>query len=313
LKNSIGWSGLLLAILFASGCGTLPDARPFADATATWSASVKASGLALSDSMRDAGSVEPKDKKSYEQKIEDFENAWQVRVTAAQGVVEYSNAIADLISAGKDSAETVKRASDALTGLAAAVNIPLAAPAVGVAGDLARFILARIDIVRASRQLEEAVSQAQPAVERIADNIVSEANKQLKPILTSAYENMISGIKSQYEGDHNAAAVFNKKQTELRTAALNDPTKVPLLQEFEKVQVTALTRLKERDQKIDQAATAYKTRLQLLNSLSSTTSAWAAAHRDLAAAIRNKRKVSVGELQETISDLKALIKKVREL
>src|SRR3989344_3181834 len=129
LKNlSVSGTAFLLAILVA-GCGTLPDGKPFADATGTWSASVKTSGQALSDSLRDAGSVEPKDKDSYEKNVKAFEEAWSVRVKAAQGVVAYSSAIADLIAASKEGGETVKKAGDALSGLAAAVNIPLAAPA----------------------------------------------------------------------------------------------------------------------------------------------------------------------------------------
>ena len=313
MKNlSVSVTAFLLAILVA-GCGTLPDGKPFADATGTWSASVKTSGQAISDSLSDAGSVEPKDKNLYEKNVKDFERAWSVRVKAAQGVVTYSNAIADLIAASKESGETVKKAGDALSGLAEAVNIPLAAPVVGVAGDLARFVLNRIATVRASKQLEEAVVQAQPAVDRIAEHLVSEADGQLKPILKAAYDNIKSSIKSQYEADDNFAAAFVKKQTELRTAALRDPTKVAQLQEFDKVQVTASARLKERDQKIDQAAAAYKARLQLVNALSTATVAWAAAHRDLASAIKEKRKVNAAELQETITDLKELIKKVRAL
>lgn len=313
MKNlSISVPVFLLAILVA-GCGALPDGKPYADATGAWAASVKTSGKALSDSLRDVGSVEPVDKNLYEKNVKNFEDAWRGRVNAAQGVVAYSYAIVDLIASSKESGETVKKAGDALSGLATAVNIPLAAPAVDMAGDLARFVLDRIAIIRASKQLEEAVAQAQPAVDRIAGQLVIEADGQLKPILKAAYENMISSIQSQYEGDDDFSAAFRKKQTELRASTLRDLGKVAQLQEFDKVQVTVTARLKERDQKIDQAAAAYKARLQLVNALSTATIAWAAAHRDLASAIKERRKVNTGELQETIADLRELIKKVRAL
>lgn len=313
MKNlSVSVTVFLLTILVA-GCGTLPDGKPFADATGTWAASVKTSGRALSDSLRDAGSVELKDKKLYEENVKAFEKAWSVRVNAAQGVVAYSYAIVDLIAASKESSETIKKAGDALSGLAAAVNIPLAAPVVGVAGDLARFVLDRIAIVRASKRLEEALAQAQPAVDRITEHLVIEADEQLKPTLKNAYDNMISSIKSQYDADNDFAEQFSKKQTELRTAMLSDPTKIAQLQEFDKVQMTVSARLKERDQKIDQASAAYKARLQMVNALSTATVAWASAHHDLASAIKEKRKVNTAELQETITDLRELIKKVRAL
>ena len=76
---------------------------------------------------------------------------------------------------------------------------------------------------------------------------------------------------------------------------------------------TVSAKLKERDQKLEQAAAAYRARLQLINALSTSTAAWATAHRDLASAIREKRRVNAVELQETVSDLRELVKKVRAL
>ena len=309
----IASAGLSLLLVIISGCGSLPDGKPFADATGTWSASVRTAGQTISDSLKDAGNVDLQDKDKYELQVKAFEKAWAVRVNAAQAVVTYSYAIVDLIAASKEAGETVKKVSDALTNLAGSLNIPLANAPVGVAGDLARFVLDRIAIVRASKELEEAMSAAQPVVNRIADQLILEADAQLKPTLKDVYDNVISGIKSQYEDDDNFAKAFSRKRAGMRAEALKDVSKVSQLQELDKVQAAVTLRLKERDHKIDQAADAYKSRLQLINALSTATRAWAAAHRDLASAVREKRKVNVAELQETISELKDLIKKVRAI
>ena len=312
MKN-FGLLSAILLVLLVAGCGTLPDARPFADATSALSVSVKASGSAIADSLREAGSVTPSDKAVYEKHILRFEDAWSARAKAAQGAAAYSNATADLIAAGKEGGETVKRVGDSLGSLAAVSGISLAAPAVGVAGDIARFLVDRIAIVRASQTLEEAVAQAQPAIDRIAEHLASEADRQLKPILKEAYDNTITGIKSQYDADDNVATLFREKQTALRIETLKDSKNVSQLQEFDKVSEAVFARLRERDLKIDQAAAAYKIRLQLINAMSTATVAWAAAHRDLAIAIKEKRKVSTAELAETVIDLKDLIRKVRAL
>lgn len=311
-----------LSIFFFSmvlfGCGTLPDAKPFAEATGVWSATVKTSGQAVSDSLREAGSMALEDKDAYEKNAVNFEAAWAQRVKAAQEVVIYSNAIADLIAASKQSGETVKKVGDALQGLASVVKIPLAEPAVGVAGDLARFLMDRISIVRASKQLEESLAEAQPAVDRITDQLAIETSKQLIPLINETYKNSVSSIKAGYRDDDLFARNFQKKQLEVRSAALADPgkldpAKLAQLQDIDKIQSAVLARLKERDQKIDVAATAYKSRLQLVNALSTATHAWASAHRDLAAAVKEKRKVNATELQDTVADIKELIKKVRAL
>ena len=76
---------------------------------------------------------------------------------------------------------------------------------------------------------------------------------------------------------------------------------------------TVAARLQERDRRLDQAAAAYKARLQLVAALSTTTLAWAQAHRDLADAVLQKRRVDVAELLRTVGELQALSKKVSEL
>jgi hypothetical protein len=299
-----------LLITLLSGCGTLPDAKPFADATSALSAATKASGQAVSDSLRDAGGGMPSDEsKKYEARLQD---AWADRVNATQGAVSYAEAITGLIAAGNEGGETAKKVGDSLSALAAAANITIAAP-VAAASEIGQFLAKRIAIVRASQTLEDAVTQAQPAIDRIAEQLSKDTTGNLKPILLESYKNTVSGIKSGYEDDDNFARQLNKKRIKFREAALADQRKVPDLIELEHMQETVTPRLEERDRKIEQASAAYKARLQLVNALSSAITTWAAAHRDLAKAIKEKRKVTVAELQESLNDLKELIKKVEAL
>lgn len=303
----------LVSLLALAGCGTLPDAKPFADASATLAVAVKSSGQAIADSLRDAGSVTPSDQATYDELVKKFESAWAERVKAVQGVAAYSEAIADVIAAGKEGEETAKKVGNSLEVLASAVGVPLAQPAAGVVSEAAQFLLKQINVVRASKKLEDTLAQAQPAVERIAEHLAGETQEQLKPMLRLAYGNLVSGIKSQYDDDASFAQSFARKRTELRQKALADPKLVAQLQDFDRVQAAALSSLRERDQKIDQAASAYRARQQLLTALSDATTTWALAHRDLAAAVRDKRKVSVTELAETVAELRDLVRKVRAL
>lgn len=306
-------AALGLAAMLA-GCGTLPDGRPFADASSALSASVKASGQAVSDSLRDAGGVMPADEAaSYAQLASDLDKVWAERIKATQAAADYSQAIADLIAAGNAGAETTKKVGDSLGALATASGIPVAAPLAGVGGDLARFLVERIWIVRASQKLEDAVDLAQPAVDRIAEHLADESVSKLKPILEKAYRNAVSAINGSYGTDADFDMQLLKRRKGLLEEVLKDAKKEPALRELDRTREIVAPRLKERDQKVEQVSTAYKTRLQLVNALANSATAWAAAHRDLASAIREKRKVTVTELQETVTELKDLIKKVRAL
>jgi hypothetical protein len=314
--NNICSRNLAAAALAAAlvGCGTLPDGRPFAEASSALSASVKTSGQAVSASIRDTAGVLPAaESKQYGAWADSLDSVWAERVKATEGAVAYSEAIAGLIAAGQAGTETAKQVGDDLGALATAAGIPIAAPVAGVAGDIARFLIERIAIVRASDKLEDALEKAQPAVNRIAEHLADEAANRLRPILIAAYKNSVSGIKQSYDADSSFVQELDQRRDRMREAAMADSKKVPELLEFDRLKESASARLKERDQKLERVSAAYGARLQLINALASSASAWATAHRDLAAAIRERRKVTVTELRESVNELRDLIKKVRDL
>jgi hypothetical protein len=306
-------AALALAAALA-GCGTLPDGRPFADASSALSSSVRASGQAVSDSLRDAGSLmRPSEARDYEELAQSLDAAWAERIKATQGAVAYSQAIAELIAAGNSGAQTARQVGDNLEALAAAAGISMAAPVVGVAGNAASFLFERIALIRASHKLEDAVLLAQPAVDQIAAHLAFETTAKLKPILKAGYKNSISAIKDGYSAEDDFAKNLDARRDNLLQTLLKNPENESELVVLERLRAHVSPQLQERDQKIEQVLKAYKIRLALVNTLAGSAPIWAAAHRDLAWAIQEKRKVSVIELQETVGELKELIKQVRTL
>lgn len=306
-------AALALAAVLA-GCGTLPDGRPFADASSALSTSVRTSGQAVSDSLRDAGSLmRPSEAREYEALAKNLDSAWAERIKATQGAVAYSQAIADLIAAGHNGAQTARQVGDRLETLAAVAGIPVAAPVFGVASNIAGFLFERIALVRASQKLEDAVLLAQPAVDQIAAHLAFETTSKLKPILAAGYKNSVSAIKDSYSVEDGFAQSLDAKRVNALQTLLDHPERESELVTLERLRAHVSPQLQERDQKIEQASKAYRTRLALVNSLASAVPVWAAAHRDLAQAIQEKRKVSVTELQDTLGELKELIKQVRAL
>lgn len=302
------------ACLLLGGCGTLPDGRPFADASNAMTLAVSASGNAVSDSLRDVTLLVPAaEAQPYLDSADKLEKAWAVRIQAAEGAAAYSQAIAELIAAGNSGAATANQLGDGLEKLAATAGISLAAPAVGVAGDVARFLITQIAIVRASKTLEIAVHQAQPAVDRIAWHLASDAMRSMKTILRATLDNAQSAINHAYDDDNNYFPALKSKRDAIRTAAVTDPRKISELMTLEHLLDTVGSRLKSRDLKLEKAATDFKARAAVLSALNDSTIAWALAHRDLAAAIKEKRKVTVAELQRTVGELRDLVKKVRAL
>jgi len=306
------WKWVLLA-LTVGGCGALPDAKPFAEASHTLAMSVASAGQAVADSLGEAGALTESDDAAYKARADKFRAAWGERVAASRAVAVYSESISDLISAGQEGGETVKKVGDALSGLAGALNIPLAAPAVGVAGDVARFLADRIATVRASDRLETALAKAQPAVDRLAERIATETDQPLRSVLDNTYKTQRGQITDKYDAQQNQLQPFEMKRSELASQALANTDVLPVLLQQDQALASLRSRLAERDRLLAEASMAYKARLQLLNALSAATITWAQSHRDLAVAVKQKRKVTVVELQATISELKSLSKKVSEL
>lgn len=309
----LSWFTWLPAMALLAGCGTLPDAKPFADATGSLAASVRASGSAEIESIDTTGSVVPENAARYTQTSKDFQAAWQSRIATAQACVTYADSIAGLISAGNDGAETVNKVADSLSSLAGAVGISAVTPAFEVAKEFAAFVGKQVAIVRASAQLETAMSQVQPAVDKLATLLAADADGQLKPLLRDMYGNLAGGIKSAYELEDNFHTELQKKRPAALKEVLGDPSKIGRAKELDNAEALVSARLLERDKRLQEAKAAYQARLQLINAMTDATAAWAQAHRDLAAAVRDKREVSVAELESTITELKDLIKKVRNL
>lgn len=306
------WSWLLLAAA-VTGCGTLPDARPFAEASQTLATAAASAGQSVVDSLGEAGALADGEDAAYKARADRFRAAWAERLVATRAVASYADAIADLIAAGQEGGETVKKVGDSLSSLAGALNIPLASPAVGVAGDVARFLADRIALVRASDRLDTALAQAQPAVERLAERIAAESDQQLRAVLADSYKNQRTAINDQFGSEEDQLQQLSRRRLDLLRESLGSSAALPALLQQDQALANLRSRLAERDRRIAAASAAYRARLQLLTALSAATVSWAQAHRDLAVAVKQKRKVSVAELQTTITELKALAKKVSDL
>lgn len=301
-----------LPLLLLLGCGTLPDARPFAEATSAFASGVKTAGTAISDTIEVAreGAPNPGD---YEQLKERFSQAWSVRVTTANAAVVYANAIAEVTVAGSSGSETAGNVADALKDLATAAGASVGAPAVGVSVEIVQLIYKQIALVKSSDALDQALTKAQPAIDWVAKRIGQESEKQLLTILNESYKIARRDIRRPYDEDENFALWVRKQVTVKRAETQSDPKLLPQLQELDRVEAMLAGKIQERDQRLNEAANAYKIRRRLLIELSEAADSWAQAHRDLAASIKVNRQVNVSALLQSVSDVRALIKKVEDL
>jgi hypothetical protein len=148
------WVALTILL---GGCGSIPDLKPFADATADIQTGVTSLGV-------DYGASIPGDSKCGPSTCRDrFAQEWKPRVEVVAAIANYSDSLAQIADAGKSSAETAGRVMTSVGGLLDAVKVPLAAPAAKI---VERFISEGIKY-KALKSLDEAVDAAHPLIAEV--------------------------------------------------------------------------------------------------------------------------------------------------
>ncbi|MCB1860052.1 MAG: hypothetical protein KDI63_17410 [Gammaproteobacteria bacterium] len=151
----------LLLVLFLAGC-TLPNLKPFADATAELHAAVVETDSAVRLTLTEAGA---------ESEAERLGQELALRIAALSAVVNYSDSLAQIAAAGKSGSESAGNLSDALNGFLGALSAPTL-PSNYIA--LAKSLYGLVAEVRAARSFSRAVETADPAIQGMAQVLIAD-------------------------------------------------------------------------------------------------------------------------------------------
>lgn len=297
------FAGVICAGLLV-GC-QLPNVGPFVDATGQLKGAVASSGTAVELELRLMGA---------DALAKDLKTNWAARDKAMTALLAYAESLDAIVAAGKSGAESAGKIADSLKGLAGAagVAIPGSPEMLAVATDTAKFLYAQIANVRAAKQLSKALTEAQPAVEKIAelmrkdlmdlDKIVQGANQI---ILTAASAEMsASGLQDQRKSLHGEM----RKERDLTKSADREA-----LAQLSQLLSNVDTRYAVYEAKLAASAERLRASRQLINAADSALDSWTVGHAQLAVAARNKTTVSTKELLDAAVELRDLVKRIREL
>ena len=297
---------LVLLLVLATGCAALPDVSPFATASRQLAGAVKASGTAISEDLHATPELEASAKK--------FDDAWAVRNELMRAVVAYSDSLVGIVKASGDSREAARSLADKVGALAQAVGViqPGAGPAVSVASDAAAFVWAQIALARGAASLEAALKEAQPAIERLT--IIKSDSKDLVIVVRG----LAQAQRTALVGTYNEALGFQKdvaaRRSKLRAkfGTLTD-AEAAELKRTDEFMVSPNAEAQKYDELKTKIDTREKANLQLIAATRDAIEQWAAAHREVALALENRRPVSTESLTEAAVELRDLVKRTREL
>lgn len=304
-------------VLLLSGCANLPDAQPFTDATINLRSAVASSGAAV------VGELERTELQGVKEQAKKLEAAWTERNKLLTGLVEYANSIQAIVDSGKSGAESATALAASVGKLAQVANI--VQPGAGEAGALitetAAFVYARIAEARAAASLEKALTEVQPAVERITltmagqmqalDDLVRAACKAQRDELRIANQAKL-GYRNSLLAAHER--LLNQLRADLDAG--KKPSELSQTEELRRLdELLAATDSWSGPLQDQLNAIGERERLsrQLITETRSAFADWGAAHARMLTAIRTKRIPSAIELVQAAERIRELVERFKRL
>ena len=299
------------------GCASLPDVQPFTEATVGLRSAVSASGSAV------VGELQRVDIAGVDRSAAALETAWEERNKLFTGLVEYGHSLREIVAAGKSGAASALAVADSVQNLAATAGFaaPGGGAAAGAVTDAAEFIYERIAIARAAGDLEEALAEVQPAIERIAEEIAKDMG-DLDDLIRVASRAQQNAVQESFQREIAMREVLLGKREEILAdlqLALEQgrsPTALPKTQELEAVD-ELLASVSEASEPMESklAGIAERERLgrRLIHEIQAGVVDWAMAHSRMLTAVRTKQLPSVAELKEAAERIKSIVEKFQEL
>lgn len=299
------------ALLFA--CAPLPNAQPFAAATAELSSAVKASGRTAADELRLMTNGEAR--------AAQLEAAWKVRVAVMDSMVLYADSLVDLVESSNQAGSAAAALADKVGNLAMAAGIinPAAGASVKVGADVAKLVWTNIARARGAASLKESLVAAQPAIEIIADTIAADnadlrkavdaalANQESQALPAASPLNEIVGLRE------NSAKI--KAGIIKRATSAGAPSLASVQGELDAIDRLLASSQPEFDayqRSIDSARARHRIVRDLLATTDDAIARWGVAHRQLAQALEKGRGIDMSALADAVVDIRNIIKKVRE-
>jgi hypothetical protein len=310
-------SVFLAGALLLSGCRSLPDASPFADATVGLRNAVTMGGNAVVAELK-RSPVEGMDAQA-----DSLEQAWAERTKAMSALVEYAHSLQAITSSGNNGAESVQKLATAAGTLAQALGAAnFAAGTVGqLAIDTLKFLGDQIIRARAAKTLEAALAEMQPAIDRIAELFAADLAD-----LSAVIEVTIDSQRDRL-ADENQGPLFYRKQLLATQADLMKIIATDLKNGKSPTELARADELRRVDELLQAQApwyAAYAARqesiaargrmsAELMGTIRIAFAEWAAAHAQLLVAIRTKRLPNATELIETSQRIHDLVLRYRQL
>jgi len=304
------------------GCTAAPDPTAFANATRSLETSVREVGVEARQRL--SASDAPSSSAA------EFGHHWAARDRAMRAASDYSQSLVKTFSEAHAVQPT--ELSKHLQALAHALgvggtigNVTTGGVGMGMGAgvgvgvlaataDTIAFLHAQIALVQAARTFEEALTRAQPVIDRIAELIVADT-ADLEQIVRASAALQRLALAEEFNEPLAFAESIDRRRSEIRRLSYGElrPSDLEELQGIEGLKASVASDLAlffARRTSINQRESDA---LRAIQSTRSAIQAWAEAHRNLARSMHERQPADITQLTEAIAQLQTLIVQLRKL
>lgn len=309
----------LVASVYAAGCAPLPDVSPFSTTTRELASAIRTSGDTAVTIIADEHNP---------QSAIDLRAAWDTRDKAMHALVRYSDSLAAIVAGFNEAKANAAKLGDSIEQLAQATGViaPGGGAAAGVAIDVGELVVTQLAKVKAARSLEEALTEGQPVVDAVAAHLGrrlvrgrsgAQPSNDVTDLIT-IYDAVESNIETARVADTQPTTdlitVLVTRRTSLQTSVdAGDPAAVAEVVQLTSAIADANTTWRALNEPFDRRAKRVTEARALAEALATGVDSWATAHADLTSAIKQRRPVSIELLTDSALEIRALVKRIREL
>jgi hypothetical protein len=301
-KNHILKAFLICTILLSAlAACSLPNLKPYADATAQLHTVVIQTDAIARLSLTEAGA---------EKMAKKLGDQLSVRISAMEAVVKYTDALATIADAGQKGSDNAGNLADALDGFLGAVSAPTM-PTNYVA--MAKSVYGIVANVRAASSLAKATEKANPAIQSIAAIMIKDFD-DLKEILMVTGKKLNSKLISEKANNEiiSYRLALEKRRRQIENEITPDNIDQNKLKELQKVNAlidTTRDRYEPLMKKIKDLEDRTAIQIKIVESSKKGLVQWAAIHESLANNLKNGLPPNSRLIASTVIKLRELIKK----
>jgi hypothetical protein len=326
-------SAALLVSLLLTACGTLPEVKPFADATATIHSGMRSVGEAAVERVQqniaylsiraeetngDAKASFAESKRGQEEALKRLNNDLAVIVKVGGAFVDYADSLQGIVAAANSSADSARSFTTAVNKFATTLTgDPLITPAIA---SVASRLYKEFATYQASRSLEAAMEQATPIINEVAGELKKVVEKSQQFFSESArvqgYREVNNELKRKYGFDQSfrqqiiteREEAFKKISGDCTTSSCATSKEIENLKMLDQLYDRTQAFATERAAGMQKVDDYFARQRALLGRVGVALDAWREAHSSLLTAVKEKRQFSARQLIEVAQDIQEIIR-----